>query len=219
MICEPHIERKANATQRRAPTSSPSGWKSNAVKLSGACALRQRLGNQGAQAFAARAARSATSGPALTSEGTAGQLSISQPRDVQEREAERVADVVMRVPELASMPSNSSPLAVGSAGAVVQRLCADCEEESGESQGSEKGSRRRYAASHPGGGNRYQRAPWWWQPIACVDPRILRAALWSGPQSGTGALRRACCRHRELDKCEGLHCRAGHRFQRRSIRA
>jgi len=94
--------------------------------------LQQRLGNLGTQAFAAQVvARSCASGCTSTSAKSSAQLSVSQPGDASEREAERVADVVMRMPAPASTPS-SPRLASASAGGVVQRRCAECEEESKE---------------------------------------------------------------------------------------
>src|SRR5882672_8894955 len=103
MIREPKIAQKTTGTHSRVPTSSPSRRNSNGVQHSGAAALQQRFGNQGARTLAAQViARSTQPGVASTSNATAGQLSISQPGDAHEREADRVADVIMRTTERGS---------------------------------------------------------------------------------------------------------------------
>jgi hypothetical protein len=89
--------------------------------------LQQRLGNQGTQAFAAQqaVARSSPPGMPSTSGAATGQLSISQPGDPQEREAESVADTVMR---MAAPPQAPGISAVSSTGShpSIRRICADC---------------------------------------------------------------------------------------------
>jgi hypothetical protein len=85
--------------------------------------LQQRLGSRGAQLFAAQVvARSSAPSRPLGGVTSAGALSLSHPGDAQEREADRVADVVMRTTVRGSTPiSPSTP--------TVQRACADCKEE------------------------------------------------------------------------------------------
>jgi hypothetical protein len=88
--------------------------------------LRQRLGNQGTQALATRVVARAAA-PKSMPDGAAavGGFSISHPDDAHEREAERVADVVMRSADPGAVsPSAASP--------TVQRTCAACEEELSE---------------------------------------------------------------------------------------
>jgi hypothetical protein len=121
MIREPKIAQKTSGTHSRVPSSAPSRRNSNGVQHSGAAALQQRFGNQGARTLAAQViARSAKPGVASTSDATAGQLSISQPGDAHEREADRVADVVIRTTVARSSISPSIP--------TMQRACAHCEE-------------------------------------------------------------------------------------------
>lgn len=93
--------------------------------------LRQRLGNQGTQAVAAHiVARSSAVAAAPASGIATGSLSISQPGDAHEREAERMADIVMRMPAPASTQSRI-PFTTGApADGAIQRRCAECEEES-----------------------------------------------------------------------------------------
>lgn len=70
-------------------------------------------------------ARSGEPGSTTAGGAATGQFSLSRPGDAHEREAERVADEVMR------MTDTSTPPAPGSvtAGAPVQRRCAACEDE------------------------------------------------------------------------------------------
>jgi hypothetical protein len=85
--------------------------------------LQHRLGNRGTQALASQVvATSSPPGIAPSSGAGPGQRSLSQPGDAQEREAERVADVVMRTTVRGSSISPSSI-------PTVQRACAHCEEE------------------------------------------------------------------------------------------
>jgi hypothetical protein len=48
-------------------------------------------------------------------------LTVNRPDDEYEREADRVADEVMRMPDPSPLASRATP--------GVQRMCADCEEE------------------------------------------------------------------------------------------
>jgi hypothetical protein len=97
--------------------------------------LQQRLGNQGTQALAARAvARAAAPGMTSAGVGATGQLSVSQPGDTLEVEADRVADAVMAAPappvNIATSPENASR-------ATIHRACAACADESGHGSSSE----------------------------------------------------------------------------------
>jgi hypothetical protein len=80
--------------------------------------LQRRLGNQGTQALVDHLG---------TSHCVQAKLAVSQPGDPYEREADRVADAVMRMPEPASS-IGSSVAGVGRE-TIVQRLCTECEEE------------------------------------------------------------------------------------------
>ena len=113
-------ERRATVAARINPVAATAPPKSVAR------AFRQRLGNRGTQAFAAQVvARAAAPGIASASAVGAGQLSISQPGDAQEREADSVADKVMRMAE----PLSTLPVKGGSRGGVVQRRCTEREED------------------------------------------------------------------------------------------
>lgn len=91
--------------------------------------LQQRLGNQGAQAFAAQVvARSSGPGDTATSGAATRQLTLSQPGDAQEREADSVADRVMRMREPTSPALSNPPSARGSTSILtMERVYTDCE--------------------------------------------------------------------------------------------
>ncbi len=119
--------RKPAVVERRtvAASRSPSGAAA-ARPMPIARSLQQRLGNRATQALAAQVvARSSALGAAAASGPTTGQLSLSQPGDAHEREAESVADKVMRMSDpSATLAPKSSPT-----GAAIQRCCAEREEE------------------------------------------------------------------------------------------
>lgn len=94
--------------------------------VSAGAALQQRLGNHGAQEFATQVARKeASPGSAAGTGSSTGQYSISRPGDAQEREADHVADIIMRMAD----PSTTLPTKSAPTGAVIQRRCAECEQE------------------------------------------------------------------------------------------
>jgi hypothetical protein len=74
--------------------------KSNGPESSGATALRQRVGNQGIQRLMAERAESDRAGVAalLRSLPIQTKLTFREPGDAHEREADHVADAVMRMP-------------------------------------------------------------------------------------------------------------------------
>ena len=78
-------------------------------------------------------------------------LEIGSPDDEYEREADRVADMVMRMPEPgAALPGPGVPHL---APTRVQRACTECEEETAESSGSADGEpiqTKRTALTPPG---------------------------------------------------------------------
>jgi hypothetical protein len=97
------------------------------TQVSGAGALRQRFGNQGVQRLMSRIVdhskdRAQTRSPAIQAK-----LTISQPGDAHEREADRVADAVMRMP--ATQVASKSTVISNASPAKVQRMCTDCDEE------------------------------------------------------------------------------------------
>ena len=125
-----------------------------------------RTANEPAQRIDARSG-SVSNHARLRALGIQPKLEVSSPGDEYEREADRVADRVMRMPAGATAPLPISRVAA----AHTQRMCADCEEE-------EKGAVQRKEASTaspgrvpanpiPGGG----------APLPHVRAGILRAAL------------------------------------------
>lgn len=115
--------RTTAAIQRRPPAVTTTQRSAVAVGPSPAQVLAKRLGNHGAQLFAAQVvARSCAPGGSLGGGTSAGPFSLSHPDDAHEREADRVADVVMRTTVRGSTSTSPSM-------PTVQRVCADCEEE------------------------------------------------------------------------------------------
>lgn len=116
---EPPAPRTKAATERR-----PAIVRAPVTAFAGAAptgaGLQQRLGNHGAQAFAAQVVARSSTGNASAGGAPGGQFSLSHPDDAHEREAERVADVVMRSVEQ------------GASAPTVQRMCAECDEELSE---------------------------------------------------------------------------------------
>lgn len=84
----------------RRPMGSTASRKDCSSHKSNAGSLRQRLGNEGVRRMMGE----------VTGQPIQAKLSISEPGDAHEREADRVADAVMRMP-----------------GQQVHRKCADCE--------------------------------------------------------------------------------------------
>lgn len=116
------VQRVTTAVARR-PAVGTTQRSAVAVAPSPARALQQRLGNHGAQRFGAQVvARSSAPGGSVGGGTSAGTFSLSAPDDASEREADRVADAVMRTTERGSASPSPSAL-------TVQRACADCEEE------------------------------------------------------------------------------------------
>jgi hypothetical protein len=137
--------RKPAVAERQAPVAAHiSPVAATARPLPMARALQQRLGNRGTQAVASRiVARSCAPSAASASASGIGSLSISQPGDAHEREAESVANAVMRMPQQLLGPPRAS-LTPAQTGAVIHRRCSACEDEpthrktrSGEMQAGE----------------------------------------------------------------------------------
>ena len=98
---------KCGATHEQASTVAPSSFQE---VFSG---MQQQLGNQAVQRL-------------LRAHVLQAKLTINQPGDEYDQEADRIADQVMRMelPNALSRPQGSSK-----PGSVVQRKCAECEEE------------------------------------------------------------------------------------------
>ena len=122
-------ESKHSATdsQRRAVAPSIVSRKSNGSECSGTSTLRQRIGNQGVQRLMSDIVSHSKGSAPLRSPSIQTKLIVSQPTDAHEREADRVADAVMRMP--ATEVANKSAGASTTSPPKVQRLCADCQEE------------------------------------------------------------------------------------------
>lgn len=80
--------------------------------------LQRTLGNQAVKRILRASAESA---------GASSSIAISQPGDPYEREADRVANQVMR------MPHSDTP-AIGRSAVGIQRICTECEQEQDQLQ-------------------------------------------------------------------------------------
>ena len=169
MVQESAVDRMSACIERRRLSPTMVTRKSDAPESSGANALRQRVGNQGIQRLMAERAESGrSSGAALPrSLPIQTKLTVSEAGDAHEREADHVADVVMR------MPANQ-----------VQWMCADCEGEQKDNAVPQvqRGAWWCYSIcgttrcrEHSIPARRRQR-------IHCLDARVLRAAVWRGFQ-------------------------------------
>ena len=118
-------ERRPAAAARRPVTAAAAARPPPAARR-----VQQRLGNQGAQALAAQVvARSSRPGATAASGAATGQLSLSRPGDAHEREAERVADKVMRMAEPAPGLPGIAGVSAPEPASLVHRRCAACDEE------------------------------------------------------------------------------------------
>jgi hypothetical protein len=141
------IRKSAVAERRPAVVSRVHPSAATVRPMTTARTLQQRLGNRGTQAFAAHqvVARSSAPGIASASGVGTGQISLSQPGDPYEREADSVAESVMRMPERSPILSSGSLATSALPGAAVQRRCHECEEEGKDT----KVQRKDYAAAAP----------------------------------------------------------------------
>jgi hypothetical protein len=161
------------ALARKAQTVTPAIEKRSAafgavrrsVAAAPARALQERLGNRGTQAFIE--VRQTLQAPQPQTK-----LAVSSPGDASEREADRVADQVMRMPE-----------------AGVQRMCTECEEETVRAK-AEDGMTPSLPSSFEG---RFAALPAGGQPLpaaerAFFEPRFGRdfgsVRLHAGPAAG-----------------------------------
>jgi len=109
-------ESKHRATESQRHVLAPSivARKSSESERSGAGRLRQRLGNEGVRRLLSEIVGHSEGSAQTRFPAIQAKLSVSQPGDAHEREADRVADAVTRMTATE---------------AVVQRMCTDCEEE------------------------------------------------------------------------------------------
>lgn len=121
--------RKPAGMERRQAASRTSTVAAAVHPMPVARRLQQRLGNRGTQALAAQVvARSSARGIAPTSSAGTGQLTLSQPGDAHEREAESVADKVMRMATPARGLSANSSVSNTMCASAIHRRCAACDE-------------------------------------------------------------------------------------------
>lgn len=149
---------RANDNHRRGLPSSIVARKFAGPEPSTANTLKQRVGNQAIQRLMGEATGHSNGVAQTRSPAIQAKMSVSQPGDFHEREADRVADAVMRMPSAeatgASRASTTTP------GAVVQRRCASCEEEHAPANLEETGSRvHRKEISSGGGATGRDRGP------------------------------------------------------------
>jgi hypothetical protein len=108
-------------SRRRGLPPSFVARKSNGSENSGTNTLRQRLGNQGVQQLMREIVGHSKGSAQTRSPATQPKLTISQPGDAHEREADRVADVVMRTTVRGSSTHSVLPLGGGGAGVVARK--------------------------------------------------------------------------------------------------
>src|SRR5262245_40205554 len=104
-------------------TRSPSRKPAPAARASRPRTGGARLGTPGRVALAARPAFARSAVPTIQTK-----LEIGRPNDAFEREADRVAEEVLRMPA-APATIAAAPHDAGKAAPPVQRLCSECEEE------------------------------------------------------------------------------------------
>lgn len=122
--------RPAVAPQRQALAARASPAAAVPSRIPASRAVQQRLGNLGTQALAAQVvARSAVSRLEAPTSAPRGTLAISHPADPAEREAERVADTIMRMAAPVSPESANATPAQAVRTGLVQRRCSQCMDE------------------------------------------------------------------------------------------
>lgn len=122
-------DQRATDAKRSLPPSSMIASKSTQPELSRANVLRQRAGNQGVQRLIreqAESGRSSGCAP-LRSVPIQTKLTVSESEGAHEREADHVADAVMRMP--ADEVADKLAVASSASPAKVRRMCAECDEE------------------------------------------------------------------------------------------
>lgn len=133
MIHDIAAGRRQGRIERRTPSPATIARKSNAAVSSGASALRQHIGNQGIQRLVAVVSANSAATTQLHAPSIQAKLTVSQPGDAYEQEADRVAEQVMRMPaSVDSMPSalndsrarQAGPPVTSNPGAQAARDCA-----------------------------------------------------------------------------------------------
>ena len=145
MIHESTVDRKSARIERRPLPRLRIVRKSNEPESSGARALIQRLGNQGTQRLVRGLSSDSSEAAPLRPSSIQAKLTIGEPGDAHEQEAERVARAVMRK---SAADVQGMPVASASAGRSTfnaQVPCAECEEEIGKKPGAQV-QRREHAA-------------------------------------------------------------------------
>jgi hypothetical protein len=116
---------KATDSQPRSIPSSMTERRFRAPESSSVGMLRQRLGNQGVQRLIGGKVGH-TNGSTQSSQAVQANLTVSEPGDIYEREADRTANAVMRMPD--SSVGDAPALNSGTTPAV-QRMCTGCNDE------------------------------------------------------------------------------------------
>lgn len=139
-------ERKAADTKRRPLNPAMVASKSSGPESYRAAALRQRVGNQGIQRLMGEVSGNARGASPLHAPSIQAKLTISEPGDTREREVDRVANAVLRMP---TSEATDRPVAASTAStAKMQRLCTECKEEKKNTAGAQV-RRREQAADAP----------------------------------------------------------------------
>jgi hypothetical protein len=129
MIHKSTAVRTSAGIDRRPLPPSMIARKASGAEASGARALGKRLGNQGVQRLISDISSNPPRATPARTPPIQAKLTVSQPGDAHEQEADRVANAVLRTcpSGLADTPAISPATSISK----VQRLCADCEEELG----------------------------------------------------------------------------------------
>lgn len=160
MTHEPAQYRKPAFVNRRIPSPSTVARKATESQSSSANVLRQRAGNQGIQTLIGKISGQCTASnvtrtgvmphgqPLVRSHPIQPKLTLNQPGDAYEQEADRVADGVMRMPP--PVPDMHGTSAVSKAGSApkVQRRCAECDYEL-KTQGTQVQRKDQIASAPP----------------------------------------------------------------------
>ena len=135
------MERQSTTKARQAPPPARRLHAQSARSTADAhpfLALQRSIGNQAVRRL-------------VTSPYIQAKLQVSTPGDPYEQEADRVADTVMRMPDPVQrdpeQPGEAERGVHGSARAVVQRLCTECEEEKERTAGQSGNTVQRKSAS------------------------------------------------------------------------
>jgi hypothetical protein len=126
------VRRAAKPAARRSPDFSPAG-------------LQRRFGNQAAAAMLSQLDASGAAADRRSAPLIQRKLTVGAANDRFEREADAVADRVMRTQ--GAKPAEAGAASLQTAGGTVQRLCDECEEESPGRSAADRAGKA--AASEP----------------------------------------------------------------------